>query len=91
MNSEYQFSTEEQADSKGTGAKVKGVIWKIPRKARIVMSIVLFTAAVVTILNVFKPEAQKQPIPETVVRVDVIEANRSSYPIVVTAKWNNRG
>ena len=85
MNSEYQFSTEEQADSKGTGAKVKGVIWKIPRKARIVMSIVLFTAAVVTILNVFKPEAQKRPIPETVVRVDVIEANRSSYPIVVTA------
>lgn len=85
MNNEYEFSTEEQEDSKGTGAKVKGIIWKIPRKARIVMSIILFTVAVVALLNVFKPEAQKRPIPETVVRVDVIEANLSSYPIVVTA------
>lgn len=49
------------------------------------MSIILVTGAVVVILNVFKPEAQKRAIPETVVRVDVIEANRSSYPIVVTA------
>ena len=85
MNNEYKLSTEPQSNSNGATAKVKGIIRKIPRKARIVMSIVLITGAVVVILNVFKPKAQKRAIPETVVRVDVIEANRSSYPIVVTA------
>ena len=52
---------------------------------RIVGSIVLVTLLVIFLLNVFKPEAQKREIPETVVRVDVIEASLSSYPIVVNA------
>jgi RND family efflux transporter MFP subunit len=85
MNNEYELNIEQQTNSKTAGSKLKGIIRKIPRKARIVMSIILFTVAVVAILNVFKPEAQKRPIPETVVRVDVIEANQSSYPIVVNA------
>ena len=57
----------------------------IPRKVRIVSTIVLVTALIILILNIFKPEAQKREIPETVVRVDVIHAKRASYPIVVNA------
>lgn len=57
----------------------------IPRKLRIVLCIGLFTLVAVMLLNALKPEARKQAVPETVVRVDVIEATQSNYPIVVTA------
>ncbi|MBT8115479.1 MAG: efflux RND transporter periplasmic adaptor subunit [Arenicella sp.] len=79
QNINYQSS---QPDSK-TGRR--GLLHFIPRKVRIVSTIILVALAIITLLTVFKPEAQKREIPETVVRVDVIQANRSDYPIVVTA------
>jgi len=85
MNSEYEFNVEDKQESASVISKIKAVIWKIPRKARIVLSIISFTIFIVFLLNIFKPEAQKREIPETVVRVDVVEAGLSSYPIVVTA------
>lgn len=66
-------------------AKIKNTVYRIPRKLRIVLSIALGAAAIILLLYVFRPEAEKRPIPETVVRVDVVEANRTSYPIVVNA------
>lgn len=85
QDSLFDHATENNQSSNGVLTTVKALILKIPRKARIVMSIIAFTAAVVVLLNVFKPEAQKRPVPETVVRVDVIEATRSDYPIIVAA------
>lgn len=79
QNINYQSS---QPDSK-TGRR--GLLYFIPRKVRIVSTIILVALAIITLLTVFKPEAQKREIPETVVRVDVIQANRSDYPIVVSA------
>jgi len=60
-----------------------GVIMLIPRKARIVISIVLLTLFLVVLLSVFKPKAEKRPIPETIVKVDVVGVSASAYPIVV--------
>ncbi|NNC99774.1 MAG: efflux RND transporter periplasmic adaptor subunit, partial [Gammaproteobacteria bacterium] len=85
MNNEYQLNVDNQSKSSEMLTRRRAFAWRIPRKVRIVLSIVLLTAVVVVLLNVFKPEAQKRAIPETVVRVDVIEASLSSYPIVVTA------
>ena len=65
--------------------KISNLFFKIPRKGRIVFCILLAAFAIITLLITFKPQAEKREIPETVVRVDVIEANRSSYPIVVSA------
>lgn len=60
-----------------------GLIMLIPRKARIVMSIVLFTLVSVILLSAFQPKAEKRPIPETIVKVDVVGVSASAYPIVV--------
>ena len=59
--------------------------FRIPRKVRIVACILLVAAIIIALLNAFKPEARKRAIPETVVRVDVITAQPSSYPILVNA------
>lgn len=75
MNNNEAFSLEENQTAKRFSR----------RKLIIVLAIFGFTFAVIFLLNAFKPEAQKRPVPETVVRVDVIEADRSDYPIVVTA------
>ncbi|MEM7359584.1 MAG: efflux RND transporter periplasmic adaptor subunit [Pseudomonadota bacterium] len=85
MNSEYEFNINEKSEQQGFLSRVKELIWRLPRKLRIVLSIFLATVFVINLLVMFKPEAEKRPIPETVVRVDVIEAGLSSYPIVVTA------
>ncbi len=66
-------------------AKVRRVVYKLPRKLRIVGSILLSTFFVILLLTLFKPEAEKRPIPETVVRVDVVEIKRSNYPVIVSA------
>lgn len=85
MNSEYPFNIDKKSDPSGLLVRAKNLIWQLPRKLRIVTSIVLVTAFIITLLVTFKPEAEKRPIPETVVRVDVIETGLSSYPIVVAA------
>jgi RND family efflux transporter MFP subunit len=57
----------------------------ISRKVRIVAFIILIAIVLIMLLVAFKPEAEKRAIPETVVRVDVVSAQRSSYPILVNA------
>ena len=83
MNSDTNLLiNENQAHN---AKQASGLLSWIPRKLRIVLCILLAAAAVITLLVKFQPQAEKREIPETVVRVDVVEANRSSYPIVVTA------
>lgn len=60
----------------------RGVLW-IPRKARIVITIFGITMLVISMLVAMRPEAQKRQIPETIVKVEVVEAAHSDYPIVV--------
>ena len=85
MNSDDQQFSTQNSSNEGVLSTVKNLLWKIPRKLRIVASIVGITTLIIIALNAFKPEAQKRAVPETVVRVDVIEAQRSDYPIVVAA------
>lgn len=82
---DYELNFDQDSGKKSAIEIAKTWLFKIPRKARIVASIILVAVAIIVLLNVFRPEAQKRAIPETVVRVDVVEASRSSYPIVVTA------
>lgn len=83
MNSDPNLLIDEnQSDyTKRSG----GLLSWIPRKLRIVLSILGIAAVVILLLILFQPQAEKREIPETVVRVDVVQANRSSYPIVVVA------
>jgi len=85
MNDDYQPNLENQPNTPGLLSRIKDVIWLIPRKLRIVISIILGALIVILLLNAFKPEAQKREIPETVVRVDVTQVFPASYPIVVNA------
>jgi len=55
------------------------------RKTIIVLIIILCAAVIIYLLFAFKPEAKKRKIPETIVRVDVIHAHKTSYPVVVNA------
>jgi len=84
MTDQFEF---EQESSKSSGAldSARSLLYKIPRKARIVGSIILFGSFIIVLLNVLKPEAKKRPVPETVVSVETIQAVRSTYPIVVNA------
>jgi len=70
---------------RNSSEKARGVIYIIPRKVRIVACILLIATVIIGLLNAYKPEASKRAIPETVVRVDVVTAQRSNYPIVVNA------
>jgi len=55
------------------------------RKLIIVLIIIGITAGSIFLLYKFKPEAKKREIPKTIVRVETIDAQRSSYPIIVNA------
>jgi len=57
----------------------------VVRKLVIVLCIIAIASLIIYLLFAYKPKAKKQEIPETVVRVEVIEAERSRYPIVVNA------
>ena len=85
MNDEFQLNFDENGEITSKTNKRGGLLGVIPRKLRIVASIVLTTIIVILLLNFFKPQAQKRAIPETIVRVEVVQANRSTYPIVVNA------
>ena len=82
MNDEFQLNFDENGEITSKTNKRGGLLGVIPRKLRIVASIVLTTIIVILLLNFFKPQAQKRAIPETIVRVEVVQANRSTYPIV---------
>lgn len=85
MNDEFQLNFDENGEITSKTNKRGGLLGVIPRKLRIVASIVLTTIIVILLLNFFKPQAQKRAIPETIVRVEVVQANLSTYPIVVNA------
>lgn len=73
------------ANSTPKNSSSSSFFYKIPRKLRIVVCILLVAFLIIFLLNAFKPEASKRSIPETIVRVEVIKATLSNYPIVVNA------
>lgn len=89
MSDDYELNIDQDSigssHKPNSGARASNLWYAIPRKARIVGIMVAVTCIIISLLIAFQPQAKKRPIPETVVRVDVVEANRSSYPIVVTA------
>ena len=85
MNDDYELNLGGKQRTLGPLASIKGLTWRIPRKLRIVASIILAAFIAIFLLDAFKPEAQKREIPETVVRVDVTQVFPTTYPIVVNA------
>lgn len=81
---ELNIPYDEEPTKEKFSSRVGTLAGFLPRKLRIVITIVLITAAIITLLNVFKPTAPKRPIPETVVKVEVIEASRGNYPVIVS-------
>ena len=84
MSDDFQLNFNEESGTTPASSQRRG-LYRIPRKLRIVACIVIAAGLVIFLLNKFKPQAEKRAIPETVVRVDVIQADRSTYPIVVNA------
>jgi RND family efflux transporter MFP subunit len=85
MSSDYTLNIDQDSKPASAASKAVDLFFRIPRKPRIVLFIVLVTLVIILLLNAFKPEAKKRPIPETVVRVEVITTQPSDYPIVVNA------
>jgi len=85
MNDNKSAHLDNKSSAQRSQTKNNQGFLKNPRKWIIVGSIILLTALIVVVLNVFKPEAKKRDIPETIVRVDVIKAKRANYPVVVNA------
>lgn len=79
---------------KALGGITSAIFW-LPRKLRIVLTIIGTALLIIILLAALKPEAKKRPIPDIVVKVDVVEVARSSYPIRVntsgTIQANTRG
>ncbi len=80
MNSEQELHFNQQSKQPSVVSRILRVF---PRKLRIVLTIIFIAVSIITLLSVFKPEAAKVAIPETIVRVDTITAERGDYPIVV--------
>ncbi|MFQ3247220.1 MAG: RND family efflux transporter MFP subunit [Arenicella sp.] len=85
MSSDYDLNLDDDSKQARAGNMASRLFYLIPRKWRIILCILLIAFVIITLLNAFKPEAKKRPIPETVVRVEVITAQPSDYPIVVNA------
>lgn len=84
MSSDLEHPSSNSFDSQHDRKSIaKSITSVIPRKARIVLSIIGITIAIVALLILSQPEAKKRPIPETTVKVDVIQVTPSDYPIVV--------
>lgn len=87
-NHNYELNLNDsvtEGQRAGFGKSAGNLLYRVPRKVRIVLCIILIAIIIISLLNAFKPEARKRAIPETVVRVEVITAKPSSYPIVVNA------
>lgn len=82
MNSEQEFYFEEEKKQSRFASIVSSIF---TRKVRIVLCIILLALGVIALLSIFKPEAAKVAIPETIIRVETITAQLGSYPIVVNA------
>lgn len=65
------------------------------RKLIISLSLIGVTIAVVALIAITRPQAEKRPVPETIVRVDVVQVAPQDYPIVVqtsgTVEADTRG
>lgn len=85
MSDDFKLNIKEDGQLASNSNQRSNHRFRIPRKLRIVMSILVLTVLVIMLLDYFKPQAQKRAIPETVVRVEVVQASRSTYPIVVNA------
>ena len=85
MSDDFKLHYNDDGSSMSSPPRKRGLLQVIPRKVRIVATIILIAALIITLLNVFKPQAKKRAVPETVVRVEVVQADRSTYPIVVNA------
>lgn len=88
------YNTEPSLLQK-TGGTLVSIVNVVPRKLRIILTIILITILIIAYLDYSRPQAKKRPIPETVVTVEVIQATPSDYPIVVntngTIQANIRG
>jgi len=84
-NEEFNWNNDLGNEDPPRSSTIKRAISHvhIPRKVRIVLTIIAFTAFIVILLSIFQPKAQKRPIPETVVKVDVVEVSPTAYPIIV--------
>lgn len=89
LDSDQEFEQEERNPNQlkqflfaALAAIWRAFLW-IPRKYRIVLCMVVATVLFINFLVAMRPEAQKRQIPETIVKVEVIEAVASDYPIVV--------
>lgn len=82
MNDDQEFIFDQERKKPNFASRL---LLAIPRKLRIVFTIFLVSAGVIALLTIFKPEAAKVDIPEVIVRVDTITAERSDYPIIVNA------
>ena len=84
---EHDLTSGNDSNNLNTGSagSATNMLYRIPRKLRIVSCILLISATIIFLLNTFKPEAQKRAIPETVVRVDTITTQPTNYPIIVNA------
>jgi len=94
MSDNFDLDFQQQETEPGFLAKLSSIIALIfaplmfvlspfPRKLRIILVILLITGAIISLLVLSRPQAQKRPTPETVVTVEVIEAKRADYPIEV--------
>lgn len=83
MNNQSHAPLSDSVNNSQSAVNESKNNWK--RKTLIVTILVLVTAGIIYLLNAFKPEAKKREIPQTIVRVDVIDAHRSNYPVIVNA------
>lgn len=83
MNNQSQSTSQPTMDQHNNEYQQNSGSWF--RKLIIVLVIIGITAGSIFFLYKFKPEAKKREIPKTIVRVDTIDATRSSYPIIVSA------
>jgi len=83
MSSEYELNLDESQSKPKPDNLAKKALMSVSRKVRIVLSIIAITALLITALSALQPKAKKRPIPETIVKVDVIEVSPSDYPIQV--------
>ena len=73
-------------DQKSLGSSTESSQQKSPiiRKLIIVGSVLGIALVFIALLVITRPQADKRPIPETVVKVDVTQVAPSAYPVLVT-------
>ena len=95
FNSDIHETDQPDGPLQKIGSALIAIVNIIPRKLRIILTILFVTFLIIALLNFTRPQAKKRAVPETVVTVEVIQASRADYPIVVntngTIQANIRG